>query len=185
MTAAFSLRTIGTGIALAGALLVQPASAETYSVDYGNLLASATVADTLFAGDSLFLDTFTTERGGLSQTTTFTLGGNVTGLTGLAGWIISTADGPGPRLTGVNIDIFDSGMNLVASDAFSGVLSGFAHSTFDSLIGPGTYTLVATGTAVRDAALDISISVVPEPETYMLFMAGLGIVALWARRRSS
>lgn len=185
MAAAFSLRKLSTGLALTGALLAQPAWAETYYVDYGNLVATATVADTLLAGDNLFLDTFTTERGSLSQTTTFTIGSDVTGFNGLAGWIIDTADGQGPRLVGVNIDIFDSSNNLVASDSFTGVLGGFAHSAFDGLIGPGSYTLVATGNAVRDASLDISISLVPEPESYMLFMAGLGIVALWAQRRKS
>ena len=120
---------------------------------------------------------------------TFTVGPSISAFAGSAAWEISTATGTGPRLIGVNIDIFNSANALVASDAFAGVLAGFALSTFDALIGPGTYKLVATGTAVRDASLDVSLSFtgpptpVPEPETYALLLAGLGLLRLATTRR--
>lgn len=174
------------GATALAALLVQPALADTQAVQYHNLTASAVVATPLDPGDNLFVDTFTPEHGSLSQTTTFTLSSQAD-FNGLAGWIIDTADGQGPRLVGVNIDIFDAGSNVVASDTFTGVLGGFAHSSFLGSLGPGTYTLVATGNAVRDASLDISLSFaapIPEPATYGMLLAGLGVVAMLARRRA-
>lgn len=66
------------------------------------------------------------------------------------------------------------------------MLGGFAHSTFDSLIGPGTYRMVATGTGVRDSSLDVTLSfiqAIPEPESLALMLAGLGVIGFVAGRR--
>ncbi|HEX8603988.1 MAG TPA: FxDxF family PEP-CTERM protein [Pseudoduganella sp.] len=181
-----SALTAWAGAAALAALLAQPALAETQTVHYGNLAASAVVTTPLGGGDSLFVDTFATQQGSLTQSTTFTLSAE-TDFTGLAGWIIDTADGQGPRLVGVNIDILDASTTVVASDNFTGVLGGFAHSSFLGTLGPGTYTLLATGNALRDASLDISLSFtspVPEPATWGLLLAGLGVVAMLARRRT-
>ena len=54
-----------------------------------------------------------------------------------------------------------------------------------TLIGPGPYWLVATGTGVRDSSLDVTLSVapVPEPDTVALLRAGLVVVGFMARRR--
>lgn len=167
------------------------ASAVTRPVTFNVLNASATLATPFAAGDDLRLDTLVTnDTGALLQSITFTLGAGVTDLTGEAAWEISTATGTGPRLTGVNIDIFDAGNALVTSDSFAGVLGRFAISTFEAAIGPGTYRMVATGTGVRASSLDVTLSfigtaptVVPEPETYALMLAGLGLIGFRARRR--
>lgn len=173
------------GVTALAALFAGPALADTQSVYYGNLTGSAVVASPLEPGDNLFVDTFTTEHGPLSQSTTFTLDDHAD-FNGLAGWIVDTADGQGPRLVGVNIDIFDAQSNVIASDTFTGVLGGFAHSSFLGSLGPGVYTLVATGNAVRDASLDISLSftpAIPEPATWGMLIGGLGVLAMVARRR--
>jgi hypothetical protein len=167
------------------ALLMNPVRATTQSVDYSTLTATTTVPTLLQLGDNLFIDTFTTDHGALSQRTTFTLAGDAD-FNGLAGWIIDTADGQGPRLVGVNLDILDMAGTVVASDTFTGVLGGFAHSSFAGTLGQGQYTLVATGNAVRDASLDISLSFlppVPEPATYGMWLGGLALVAAMASRR--
>lgn len=177
---------IGWIIAAAlAAMLMHPASAATQSVTYTTLTADTTVPTPLDLGDNLFIDTFTTDHGELSQRTTFTLYGDAD-FDGLAGWIVDTADGRGPRLVGVNIDIVDADNNVVASDTFTGVLGGFAHSDFSGTLAQGTYTLVATGNALRDASLDISLSIlvpVPEPATYGMLLGGLAVLGALTRRR--
>lgn len=101
---------------------------------------------------------------------------------------LNSATGAGPRLTGINLDIFDASSALVTSDAFSGTLAGFALSTFNSPIAPGNYRLVASGTGVRDSSLDVTLSfvaIVPEPGTAALMLAGLAAVGQQARRRQA
>jgi PEP-CTERM motif len=167
-----------------GAVALGSAQARTQPVTFNLLNASGTVLTPLEAGDVLRLDTLvTTETGPLLQSITFSLASGVSAFTGEAAWEISTATGTGPRLVGVNIDIFNSSNALVASDTFAGTLGRFAISTFDGFIGPGTYKLVATGTGVRDSSLDVTLAfAVPEPETYALMLGGLvGLAAL--RRR--
>ncbi len=169
---------------LGGCLLGQSAQAATEYVDYDHLTNSATVLNQLGVGDSLFVDTFTTEVGRLYQTTTFTVGPGTFALSGNAAWLVTPLASTGPRLVGVNIDLFDSTNTLVQSDSFAGVLADFAHSTFSGSLSAGTYTLVATGTGIRDSSLDISLTLaVPEPETYALLLAGLGAIGVAARRR--
>jgi hypothetical protein len=166
------------------AVMAAPAHAVTKVVEFNVLNATAMLPTPFMSGDTLILDTTVTqETGPLSQSVTFTLGGGVTGLTGFASWQVSTAAGPGPRLVGVNIDIFDAGNNLVLSDAFAGALGGFAMSSLAGAIGAGTYRLVATGNAVRDTVFNVSVSAVPEPQTYALLLAGLGVVGWLARQR--
>jgi hypothetical protein len=146
-------------------------------------------ATPLLAGDTLFLDTLVVngETGPLQQRVKFTVGAGVGGFTGNAAWEISTAAGTGPRLIGVNLDVFDAGNHVVASDSFVGTLGGFATSTLLGDLSPGDYTLVATGTAVRDASLNVSLSfvptAVPEPQTWALLVTGLVFVARAVRSR--
>lgn len=173
-------------LALVAALLAWsiPSEATTLPVSFNTLIASATVASPLNGGDTLFVDTLvTSEVGPLSQSVTFTLGSDVASVAAFAAWEVTTADGTGPRLVGVNIDVFDATDTLVYSDTFAGVLAGFAHSTFEGPLGPGTYKLVATGTGERTSSLDISLTFAAVPEPSVLLLSGLGLAGLaWMRR---
>jgi len=168
----------------------QVASAAVQSVNYGNLVASATVATPLDVGDTLFLNTFTTELGALDEKTTFTVGPTVGSFIGRAAWEVGGP--PEPNLGGVNIKILDASNTVVADDTFAGVLAGFAHSTFGPgakplSLAPGTYTLEATGTGVRASSLDVSLTfaqAVPEPTTIAMLIAGIGLLG-WIRLRKS
>ena len=166
------------------------AQATTQLVTFNVLNATATLQNPLLAGDTLHLNTFVSaEVGALVQTINFTVASGVSSLNGQAVWEVNPATGTGPRLTGVNIDVFNAATNvLVASDSFVGLLGNFAVSTFASSFAPGSYRLVATGTGVRESSLDVTLNfaaaVVPEPGTYGLMLAGLGMVALLARRRA-
>ncbi|MDI1260359.1 PEP-CTERM sorting domain-containing protein [Aquabacterium sp.] len=172
---------------LMGSALVSTAHAVTKPVNFNVLNVAATLPTPFAAGDNLRLNTLVTDEvGPLNQSITFTVGAGIGSFTGEAAWEISTAVGTAPRLIGVNLDLFDSSNTLVASDAFAGVLGGFAHSTLAGAIGPGTYKLVATGTGVRDSSLDVTLSfaaAVPEPQAYLLMLAGLGVAVTVARRR--
>jgi hypothetical protein len=174
---------------LLGAVLAHNAQATTQAVTFNVLNASATLPTPFLAGDNLRLDTLvTTQTGSLLQTITFTVGAGVGSLTGEAAWEISSAGGTGPRLIGVNIDVFDAFNTLVVSDSGVVTANGFATSTFAATaLGPGVYHMVATGTGVRDSSLDVTLSfaAVPEPGTYGLMLAGLGVVGLLARRRNT
>ena len=170
-----------------GLALASQAQATTQVVTFNVLNASATLPTPFLSGDNLRLNTLvTTEVGALLQVINFTVGAGVGSLTGEAAWEISSATGTGPRLIGVNLDIFDASNALVTSDVFSGVLAGFALSTFNSPITPGNYHLVATGTGVRDSSLDVTLSfvaIVPEPGTAALMLAGLVAIGQLTRRR--
>lgn len=163
--------------------------AVTQPVTSGSIVSATALAQPFAATDTLFLNTLTTgQTGALTQTVAFSVGAGVTGFTGSAAWEISNVTGFAPRLTGVNIDIFDSANALVASDSFSGVVDAFAFSTLAGSLAPGDYRLVATGTAVRDASLNVSLtfdgvpvaSGVPggDPATSVLFVAGLGLMSI-------
>ncbi len=97
-------------VVVACSLFAAQAEASTRAVNFNVLNASATLASPLNAGDTLVQNTLViSEVGALLQNITFSLASGVEALTGYAAWQISTAAGTGPRLIGVNIDLFDAG----------------------------------------------------------------------------
>lgn len=177
------LRTLVTCALCCWALWQTDARASTQTVFLNALNASTSVPTPLAADDVLFVDTAVRgQSGALLQSVTFTVAQGVTGVSGRATWAISTATGPGPRLIGVNFDLFNAGNALVLSDTFAGTLSGAANSSFASTaLAPGTYTLRASGTGVREAVYDLALEFtgtppsVPADETGTLPLQGASI----------
>jgi hypothetical protein len=67
----------------------------------------------------------------------------------------------------------------------SGGVSGFQWAAGVDTLWAGDYTLTVTGTArgVTTYSVDFTAAPIPEPETYALMLAGLGVVGYIARRR--
>ncbi|UJP05228.1 MAG: FxDxF family PEP-CTERM protein [Nitrosomonas sp.] len=88
-----------------------------------------------------------------------------------------TSDGDG------NYGATDAGDSLVTSLAFD---STAVNQTFT--IGPGNYYYQVTGningTLGGSYLLSSSITLVPEPETYAMLLAGLGLIGFSLRRRA-
>lgn len=85
--------------------------------------------------------------------------------------------------------IVNSSLNDVA-----GLTSGYQTLTFNSLSVGKSYSLtfsgkwtgpdLPSGKLVATGTPTVSIAAVPEPETYAMFLAGLGIIGAIAKRRS-
>lgn len=72
----------------------------------------------------------------------------------------------------------DTTSAAVASEANSFLANALAYK------GPALYTLTKlTNPQLQDLVTATPLSAVPEPESYALFLSGLGVVGLLARRR--
>lgn len=171
-----------TAMALAAAAWAAlPAQATVQVVDFDRLVASTVFDKPFAAGDRLVLDSFAAgQRGRLEQTITFTVDSPLQ-IDGRANWSVLPR---GSRLYRVDIDLLGADGELVLSDSFAGRAAGLANSVLAGALGPGTYTLRATGWGGRDASLDLSVAfAVPEPASAAMMAAGLGLLTLLAARR--
>jgi len=87
-----------------------------------------------------------------------------------------------------NTEFQFSGANLLGTLALSGpVYSGTVAGPFSSSVNPYSLTIGVTisrstsGTSTGD--LNLQVAAIPEPETYALMLAGLGLMGFAARRR--
>lgn len=169
------------GLAAAAWVAALPAQATVQVVDFDRLQASTVLDRPFLSGDRLVLDSFAAgQRGRLEQTVTFTIDSPLH-IDGLASWAVRPS---ASRLYRVDIDLLDADGDVVLSDSFAGRAAGLANSVLAGALGPGTYTLRATGWGGRDASLDLTMAfAVPEPATAAMMAAGLGLITLVAARR--
>ena len=91
--------------------------------------------------------------------------------------------------TGLDITAFglfaDGGALITAGGGSSGAQDVWTISA--SNLAEGSYYLMVSGTMLADAAGSfggaVMLNPVPEPATYGMLLAGLGMLGLWARRR--
>lgn len=160
---------VGLALTLGGAAL--SANATTY--DLGTVFAGTTAADALLPASGSFSDTFD-----------FTLGFGSGTKVSITSFFYGTTAGDAPTFTLTGI-----GSPVVASQSFGDPdLStvGYSHQ-FSGLTLGTLYHLTVNGTDSSNLGQNYTfqIAAVPEPETFAMLLAGLGLMGAVARRRKA
>lgn len=91
------------------------------------------------------------------------------------------------RETGNTLDVNSGSFHISSADAVSGQVATLANSFLANALaynGVAHYTLTKlTNAQAQDLITATPLAAVPEPETYALFLGGLGVIGLLARRR--
>ena len=149
------------------------ASAATYNV--GNLTA---------LGDDGYNTSITFAAGSINDTFTFDITGGSNTFTGLAS-----------KLSLKLNQLITNGAGTLTGPSFSAPLFAseilnpgqyFQALSYAGTLAQGTYSLNLTGTAAKGGTYNVNLlaAPVPEPETYAMLLAGLGLMGAVARRRS-
>jgi len=80
-----------------------------------------------------------------------------------------------------------SSTSPVFSDLGGGIMVDTIASKSFSLDPAATYTLAVSGTSIGDSRYTtiVQLAPVPEPETYAMLLAGLGVMGFVAKRRKN
>lgn len=169
-----------SAIVLAGAALT---SQLTLAAD----VSHAPVALSLLDGTSDFGASFAAGNNGNTFADQFTF--SMTGQNDVDSLVSSISRS---AVTGLEIDSFDlyqSGDVLVAVGTMLQSGSIDLWSLMASNLAPGDYYVQVSGSLVSDGSgsfgANLNITPVPEPETYGLMLAGLGVLGFLGRRRRS
>ena len=81
--------------------------------------------------------------------------------------------------------VFTSVASGLVTNFGNGTFSGFFGLTTGDALAGGSYALRLVGTGTGTYNGNISISAVPEAETYVMMLAGVGLMGFVARRRKS
>lgn len=146
------------------------------------LVASAAVAQAATFNIGPLSNTYQNNvdvSGSFEDTYTFTLPGQFTGLTGSYFAV---------DYVGMGLDTYLTvGQGSAISLPITGNLSGLDVASYQStfnLTPGGTYWFKLSGYG-EAASYTVTLAPVPEPETYALLLAGLGLMGAVARRRQS
>lgn len=120
-----------------------------------------------------------------SDTLDFSLPGTGPVINGLANSISLNASG---SLVFTSLQLWDmTAATQIDTGATFGVFMGqsVAGLSFTSSVLPGSYQLRIGGTGVGGYGGSLNVTPVPEPETYAMLLAGLGLMGFTARRRKN
>ncbi|QHJ00693.1 PEP-CTERM sorting domain-containing protein [Xylophilus rhododendri] len=181
------MRPIFKKLCLAGALVLSLGSslAEAATVDLGTVSGTTTTGSSTSSGS--FSDLYNFSVGAndgtafVSSAVTFgSYGVTLSSISLYAGTFTSAS-----ALSGLTAIFSSSSTSLV--NLGNGIYSNTVSGATVSLSSLSDYTLVVTGTSAGSSAYTtlISVAAVPEPESYAMLLAGLGLMGCVVRRRSS
>lgn len=163
---------------------------------YKSLMKKAAIALTLVSAAAVQAATFNIGalgntytntvdvQGTFDDTYTFSLPGSFSGVTG--GYIGFDFDGSGLN-TFLTVGQGTPGAGLMVSLPINSTLGGVDVASYQStfsLTSGGSYWFKLSGSGGL-ASYTVTLAPVPEPETYALLLAGLGLMGAVARRRQS
>lgn len=164
------------------------AQAAVYDASFETNIGAQTFTTPLIDGDDLAITGLLDNgAGAVSNSIRFTAGPTADRIDLDATWHVGSA-GDTLRMVGFNLDLIDGSNTVVASDAFVGLMGGFAHSTlsFAGLVDGGLYELrlTANNTNTSHYILDAKLSAVPLPGAALLFGPALAALGFCNRRRA-
>jgi hypothetical protein len=144
--------------------------------------ANAAVVDPIILSGNPLTDSFggTVSGGAFSDVFNFTLPSNGTGTSLVSSIALSEIGEPGDlEFTSVILD------GVYSFDVVNGFIS--AAGLGKTWLNAGAHSLVVSGTSIGSASYggNFNVAPVPEPATWALMIAGLGVVGMAMRRRSS
>lgn len=175
------IKSIAAAFALAATVLAVPAHADNLSANWGTHDMAELGLGYHFAQSGSFIDTFSFNLALTSDLSSVTVANNLPQIFGIANGMVSLFSG----VAGDN-----TADTLVGSYSFNGTTGETQHA-FNALTS-GNYFYQVKGDLtgalggnylLTSSAVASSPALVPEPETYAMLLAGLGVVGIAARRR--
>lgn len=171
------MKNLASALVLAGAGLV---SHSALAADVSNPLQTITLDDN--AG--FFGGLFTGGNAGATFADRFSFTTTSTG--DLTADLVSLSGNAKNGLDITGFSLFDASGSILGGTQLSTGLTDQWSLSYDNLTA-GTYYVQVSGSVLSNASgkyyADIALAPVPEPETYGMMLAGLGVVGFMARRR--
>lgn len=176
------IKSIASAFALVATVLAAPAQSDNLSANWGTHDLAELGLGYHFAQTGSFIDTFSFNLALTSDLSSVTVANNLPQIFGIANGVVSLFSGV------ANDNTADA---LIGSYSFNGTSGETAHA-FNALTSGNYFYQVKgdiTGSVggnyilTSSAVASSTTPPVPEPETYAMLLAGLGVVTIATRRR--